>query len=267
MIHFKYISLLACMLLSMHAMAQTETDDKRLSGFSADMPKVDFSNSLQIDSTHLRTELMRPTISAPKIPTQQSYTQLTKEGGYGFSLWKGADLSFYGMTDQKVGLMTTETGAMTLHQDLGRWQFTATATANKYWMPWQRTLYSQYGIGGTVGYQLSDHITLNAFGYYYGNQMLVSPAMYPYMNSTSYGGYADIRFSNTFGANMGVRRYVNPMTGKWTTEPIVNPYIKIGTSKLEFPIGSILKKMIWGDERQGLQFRPHPMSHPQAPKK
>ena len=63
--------------------------------------------------------------------------------------------------------------------------------------------------------------------------MQVGPAMSPYVSNTTYGGYADIRFSQTFGANMGVRRYLNPMTGKWTTEPIVNPYIKIGDSKID----------------------------------
>ena len=160
--------------------------------------------------------------------------------------------------------MTTESGMMTLHQSLGRWHFTASGNVNKYWMPWQHMLSTQYGVGGTAAYRLSDNVTLNAFGYYYANQLMVGPAMSPYMNSSTYGGYADIRFSKTFGTNLGVRRYVNPMTGKWDTEPIVNPYIKIGTGKLEFPLGSILKTLIRGNEDAPRQFRPHPMSHPEV---
>ena len=97
--------------------------------------------------------------------------------------------------------------------------------------------------------------------------MLVGPAMTPFVNNTTYGGYADIRFSQTFGANMGVRRYLNPMTGKWTTEPIVNPYIKIGDSKIEFPLGSLLKAFVWGDEDSPMRFQPRPQApRPAAPR-
>ncbi len=90
--------------------------------------------------------------------------------------------------------------------------------------------------------------------------MQVGPAMSPYVNNTTYGGYADIRFSQTFGANMGVRRYLNPMTGKWTTEPIVNPYIKIGDSKIEFPLGSLLKAFVWGNQDNPMRYQPRPQS-------
>ena len=262
-----YLFLLVSMLMPVHIAAQTETDATKLSGMNNDVPPVDVTKSLLADSMSFRTELIHPNVSMPKVPTLQSYTQLTKQGGTGLTLWKGANLNFFGATDQKPGLMTTETGMMMLSQDLGRWHFTASGNVNKYWMPWQHSLATQYGFGGTVGYQLSDAVTLNAFGYYYANQLMVGPAMSPYVNSTTYGGYADIRFNKTFGANLGVRRYVNPMTGKWTTEPIVNPYIKIGDSKLEFPLGSILKAVVWGNENNPRQFRPHPMSHPEVRKK
>jgi hypothetical protein len=92
--------------------------------------------------------------------------------------------------------------------------------------------------------------------------MMVGPAMSPYVNSSTFGGYADIRFSKTFGTNVGMRQYMNPMTGKWVTEPIVNPYIKIGDSKIELPLGGLLKKLVWGDRDNPMNFRPHPMSRP-----
>jgi hypothetical protein len=69
--------------------------------------------------------------------------------------------------------------------------------------------------------------------------------MTPYMNSTTFGGYANIRFSQTFGANLGARRYVDPMTGQWETVPIINPYINIGGGRLEFPLGDLLKHLVW----------------------
>jgi hypothetical protein len=52
------------------------------------------------------------------------------------------------------------------------------------------------------------------------------------------------------------------MTGMWTTEPIVNPYIKLGDSKIELPLGGLLKKIVWGDRDNPVNFRPHPMSRP-----
>lgn len=121
-------------------------------------------------------------------------------------------------------------------------------------------------MGGTVGYDISSVVSLHAFGYYYANQMQVGPAMSPYVNNSTYGGYADIRFSKTFGTSLGVRRYVNPMNGKWTTEPIVTPHIKIGDSKLELPLGGLLKAFFDSRRESPMQFRPHPFSRP-APNK
>ena len=258
------VFLLVGSVLPVHLMAQTETDDAKFSSKEADIAPIDITKSLLLDSLHLPEQLQRPNISIPTAPAVQSYTQLTKQGATGIALWRGATLGFYGATDQKPGLMTTEMGSMTLHQNLGRLHVTASGNVNKYWMPWQHMLSTQYGLGATVAYQLSDVVTLNAFGYYYANQLMVGPAMSPYINSSTYGGYADIRFNKTFGTNLGVRRYVNPMTGKWTTEPIVNPYIKIGDGKLEFPLGAILQTLIRGNDDAPRQFRPHPMSQPEG---
>lgn len=241
----KRVLFLLTVMVSLQISAQTELGSPKLSGTDYDVQKIDLGEQPLVDSIRFHTETMKPNLQAPRDPVVQSYTQLTKQGGAGLHLWEGAYLGFSGMTDQKVGLMTTEMGAMSLYQRLGRWQFTTSAMANKYYMPWQRTLSTQYGVGGTVAYMLSETVSLHAFGYYYLNQMQVGPAMSPYMNSSTYGGYADIRFSSLFGANLGVRRYVDPMTGQWTTSPIINPYIKIGGGKLELPIGDLLKNLVW----------------------
>ena len=256
-IRLLYILLL---LLSANAMAQTENGSSQLPDHTMDATSTGINKSYLSDSMRLHTDVMRPQLTIPKEPQVVSYTQQIKQGAAGFRLWQGATLGFYGTTSQMPGLMNTESSSVIFQQNAGRWHFTASALANKYWMPWQRTLASQYGFGGTVGYDLNDAVSLHAFGYYYANRMQVGPAMSPYVNNTTYGGYADIRFNKTFGANMGVRRYLNPMSGRWTTEPIVNPYIKIGDSKIEFPLGSLLKAFVWGDDDNPMRFQPRPQA-------
>ena len=105
----------------------------------------------------------------------------------------------------------------------------------------QSTLYTQYGFGGSVAYTVSEAVTLHAYGQYYANNPIVGPAFSPYVSTTAYGGYADVRINDYFGSNVGVRRYINPMSGRWTTEPIVTPYIKVKKSRIEFPVGSLLR--------------------------
>lgn len=264
-IRLLYISLL---LMSANAMAQTENGSSRLPDPAFDATTISTNELSLSDSMRIQTDFMRPQLAIPKEPQVVSYTHQIKQGAAGFRLWQGATLGFYGSTSQMPGLMNTETGSVMFNQSAGRWHFTASALANKYWMPWQRTLTSQYGFGGTIGYDLSETVSLHAFGYYYANQMQGGPAMTPYVSNTTYGGYADIRFSRTFGANMGVRRYLNPLSGKWTTEPIINPYIKIGDSKIEFPLGALLKAFGWGNDDNPMRFRPRPQSpQPATPRR
>ena len=128
----------------------------------------------------------------------------------------------------------------------------------------QSQLYTQYGIGGNVSFEVSEHLSLHAFGYYYNINPTVGPALSPYISTTAYGGYADIRFSDHAGSNVGIRRYLNPMSGRWTTEPIVTPYFRIGKKmRLELPVGGLLKAAIWGDRDNPLRFQPRPMPTPQ----
>ena len=85
----------------------------------------------------------------------------------------------------------------------------------------------------------------------------------------TFAAYADIRFSDRFGSNIGVRRYINPMSGQWTTSPIVTPYFRVGKrNKVEIglPLGELLKAAVWGDRDNPMRFRPQPQPQ-QHPKK
>ena len=221
---------------------------------------------LMADSSHVSTVVSFRELQKTRFPVLPSaydhspnYTMPMTATLKPYPLWNGASVTVYGRSHQMQGLMDVSTGVMSLHQDFGRLHLTSSMMANKYWMPMQSQLYTQYGFGGTIGYELTDAVSLHAFGYYYGRNPLVCPAFSPFMSTTTYGGYADIRFSERFGSNVGVRRYINPMSGQWTTEPIVTPYFRIGTNtKLELPVGNLLKAAIWGDRDNPLRYRPQP---------
>ena len=259
----KCFCLVLLLLLPFCVTAQTEGVGSQWLKGVEDFGRLDVHQQLRLDSLRFQPDLMQPSLVEMKNPTVQTFTQLDKQGMSGFNLWRGASLDFYGATSQMPGLMNTEVGSMALQQQVGRWHFAVSGNVNKYWMPWQRSLATQFGFGGTIGYDLSETVTLHAFGYYYANKMMVGPAMSPYVNTTTYGGYADIRISKNFGTNVGVRRYLNPMSGRWETAPVVSPYIKFNNgAKFELPLGDLLKEIIWGNQNHPLQFRPHPMSHP-----
>lgn len=246
-------------LLPLLLNAQTETGHQHLSGNKGYADPTLFDKTPRADSMTFHLPAFGPSLTTPIVdyskPMDISMPSLA--GGVFIG-----PLSFVGTTLHYTGLMDIASGEIALRQQTGRWLFSASAMANKYWMPWQHNLITQYGVGGSIGYLVNKSISLHAFGQYYASSPTLGPAFYPYVNTTTYGGYADIRFNNTFGSKVGVQRFLNPMTGKWTTEPIVNPYIKIGNSKLEFPIGGILKTLVWGDRDNPLNFN---NSRPFAP--
>ena len=166
-----------------------------------------------------------------------------------FNTWRGAYVGVSGWADTMPGLLDRESGALTLYQNLGRWSFSASALADKYRYVGMGYLETRYGVGGTVSYLLSNAVSLHAFGYCDGSPMTAGPAVAPYLSTSTYGGYADIKFSKYWGTDVGVQRYLNPMTGKWVTDPIVRPYYKInGKQKIGIDIGHLLKGIIWGDQ-------------------
>ena len=255
-------------LVTLAGKGQTDTKGGILSGMETDVQSFDFCKPMMVDSLRFQQIIPSPELLQDvqqKPLTYDRTTSFLMPADKPFKLWSGASIIVYGGNNQMLGLMDAATGAMSLHQDFGRLHLTGSAVANKYWMPMQSQLYTQYGIGGSLGYDLTDAVSLHAFGYYYANNPLVGPAFSPYVSTTSFGGYANIRFSENFGSEVGVRRYVNPMSGRWTTSPIVTPYFRVGRrNKIEIglPLGELLKAAIWGDRDNPMRFRPQPQPQP-----
>ena len=188
----------------------------------------------------------------------------TIQGGKLFTPWRGSAVVVSGGADTMPGLLDRESGALTLYQSLGRWDFSASALADKYRFVGMGFLQTRYGVGGTVGYTVNNVLSLHAFGYYYGNSSMISPTVNPFLATTTFGGYADLRLHKNFGVDAGARRYLNPMTGRWVTDPIVRPYIKLNNGqKFGFDFGNLLKGLIWGNQDQMMPRGPVRMPPPQ----
>ena len=269
-------------MLALGASAQTEVTDGNLPATSLDTLHLEkpellpqqkeqgTGNALPFDETSSKEQPLTPTMDMT-VPKYQPTTS--------FNLWKGAGLMVNGSQKAMPGLMGINAGNVTLHQDFGRLHLTASGLANKYWMPGINSmtsplgmpiLHTQWGFGGTLSYDVSPALSLHAFGTYYATNPQVRAAISPYINTTKFGGFADISINEHFGSYVGAERYINPISGKWTTDPIVTPYIKVGKhnkSRIEFPVGQILKTLIWGDQYNPTRFRPlPPRQQPSVPR-
>lgn len=259
--------------------AQTEADGgKALSADSVRLDKnMQKSDSLLLErDSSLWLRPMQP-MSTPQaagtrldiVPSlydnrRGSWEVNTIQGGKLFAPWRGSAIIVTGGANSMPGLLDRESGALTLYQNVGRWSFSASAMADKYRFVGMGFQQTRYGVGGTVNYMVSNALSLHAFGYYYRNSSMISPSVNPFMSTTTYGGYADIKFHKNFGMEAGVRRYLNPMTGQWMTDPIVSPYIKFNNGqKLGFDIGPILRDIIWGARDRMMPQGPVRMGPPQ----
>ena len=278
MIARKEILLAILSVLTVEAAAQTETNGGKM--LPTDSIRMDGS-MLMNDSLMMQrdsTRWLRPvqsvneTHAAMKLDTvpslfdnrRGSWEVNTIQGGKLFTPWRGSAVIVSGGADSMPGLLDRESGALTLYQNVGRWSFSASALADKYRFVGMGFLQTRYGVGGTVGYKVSDALSLHAFGYYYGNSSMISPAVNPYLATTNFGGYADIKFHKNFGVDTGVRRYLNPMTGQWVTEPIVSPYVRFNNGqKFGFDFGHLLKGLIWGHKDEMMPRGPVRMGPPQ----
>lgn len=241
--------------------AQTEVNDSVMSGSQKDVNEV--NTPLADSSLYFRESFMKPMMplklsdDALKLTDNRALYD-SRRGDWQintlnstrlFNPWRGAYVGVSGWADTMPGLLDRESGSLTLYQNLGRWSFSASALADKYRYVGMGYLETRYGVGGTVSYQLSNAVSLHAFGYYYGKPMTAGPAIAPYLSTSNYGGYADIKFSKHWGTDLGVQRYLNPMTGKWVTDPIVRPYYKTnGKQKIGIDIGHLLRGFIWGNQ-------------------
>jgi hypothetical protein len=124
-------------------------------------------------------------------------------------------------------------GTLSLTQDIRNISLTASALAYKQWTPSMGGVHTIYGLGGLASWRLSDNVTLHTFGSYY-------PGM---AGGYAIGGYADIRFSEHWGAELGSSYEYNAFTHQRRFDPIVTPYYRFNDgTKLHIPIGPFVRQ-------------------------
>ena len=114
--------------------------------------------------------------------------------------------------------------------------------ANRY--HYHRGIISQYGISGQIVYSFNPNLSATIFGTYYNTNPFISMAAFPFVPTTSYGGYMTVG-NNSFYMNLGVERRYNTFEHKMETVPIISPAFKISNKvTVELPLGDLVKHVV-----------------------
>ncbi len=101
---------------------------------------------------------------------------------------------------------------------------------------------AQFGISGYLEYRLSQHWSMAIWGTLYNRNPYFSLATYPFVETSSYGGWLKYE-REKFSIKLGTRRYYDNFRRQWRTEPIVTPSIKFGKKfVMDLPIGPLIQK-------------------------
>lgn len=158
------------------------------------------------------------------------------------SEWNAGTIYGIGSREGLPGLGNFNSATVGITQHLGRFTVTGALSGYKYHI--NRNLYNDFGISGSVSYQISPHFTVSVFGNYSTSNVYDSPAAMPYVNFSCFGGSIHYQASETFGMELGVRRVFDPNLNRWQTIPIVTPTVNIGNCAFGIDVGGLLHSII-----------------------
>ncbi|MDE6391864.1 MAG: hypothetical protein K2L59_01155 [Muribaculaceae bacterium] len=163
--------------------------------------------------------------------------------------WTNGEFIASGGTTVYPGLMQIDCGALGVFHRFGNFDLYVGGRVNKY--GYFRGVHTQYGVDGSVTYNLSPTTSFTAFGTYYsgrlpmiGGGLPMPPAMVGYYDTSKFGGYVNQSLGERFGVLVGGQTVQQVYTREYRLEPIVTPYVKVGTGKkkvgIGLPVGQIL---------------------------
>lgn len=155
---------------------------------------------------------------------------------------KNLRLTATGAYRSYIGLMDVQSVSGGVQYSLGGMTVQGALAANRYL--YQGRVFTQYGVSGQLSYSFNPNLALTVFGTYYNTNPFFSMAAFPFVPTTSYGGYMTVG-SRSFYVNLGVERRFNAFEHKMETVPIVTPAFKISNNvTIELPLGDLTKHLI-----------------------
>ncbi|MDE7407069.1 MAG: hypothetical protein K2M76_01505, partial [Muribaculaceae bacterium] len=162
--------------------------------------------------------------------------------------WHSGAIVARGASNTLPALMRIDSGSLGFYQNVGPLSVHAALLANKY--GYFRGLHTQYGVEGSLSYRIAPRLTATMFGtYYFGNPPVIGPglpmmpAMAGFYGTSAFGGYMDVDISDHFGMKVGAQGVQHIGTTRFEPEPIVTPYLKVGSGKnkvqIDLPVGEI----------------------------
>lgn len=123
--------------------------------------------------------------------------------------------------------------------------------------------YNTATLSAQLSYQLTDYVSLNAFGAYETPSFM---SMYHTPQQYLFGGYMTFSTENKkWGIDLGEKTEMNPYTGRLEATPIVMPYYNLNGQKLGFDFGGLLKSIIINNRMKKEGYGPMGPMGPMGP--
>lgn len=166
----------------------------------------------------------------------------SRTGATSMEVSKNLRLTATGAYRSYIGLMDVQSVSGGVQYSLGAMTVQGALAANRYL--YYGRVFTQYGVSGQLSYCFNPNLALTVFGTYYNTNPFFSMAAFPFVPTTSYGGYMTVG-SRSFYVNLGVERRFNAFEHKMETVPIITPAFKISNKvTIELPLGDLTKHLI-----------------------
>lgn len=191
---------------------------------------------MSLDSLRLQRDVKMSSVLNAETPCEVSVGAYNKKKPQtDIVSWQGG--AIYGSSEDvpMPVLMRRQGVAFNAVQQSGALTFNVGFSANKYAFPMDGRLgtlgmsarQNQFSVNGAMTYEFSPNFSASVYGRYVTNQFYYSMAAFPYIGTSSYGGFFSIHNGDT-GLDLGVNRYYDPFARRWRTDPIVRPKFKVG---------------------------------------
>ena len=200
-----------------------------------------YSDILMMKALSSSELLAMPKTPLTPMPLAYEY-DASHSGAMSTKISKDLKFTAVGTYRSYIGLMDVQSVSGNMQYSFGAINMQGGLIANRY--HFYRGIISQYGISGQIVYSFNPNLSATIFGTYYNSNPFISMAAFPFVPTTSYGGYMTVGY-NSFYMNLGVERRYNTFEHKMETVPIISPAFKISNKvTIELPLGDLMKHVV-----------------------